>query len=99
MKLVTFIFVFLTLALSSVPCSDRVNETVNSIQAENHSDHSGDGCTPFCTCACCGIAIPFDVLVFEDENFNPSVTTHTFRYETNFSQGYITTIWHPPAVG
>ncbi len=87
----------MTLVLSSVPCSDEVNETDNSIQAENHSDHSEDECTPFCTCACCGIAIPFEVLFFEDIHINTSVISHTFRYQTNFTQGYITSIWHPPA--
>ena len=70
MKFIGLIFAFLTLVLSSVPCSDGVNETANTIQTENHSEHSGDGCSPFCTCACCGIDIPFEVLVFEDENVN-----------------------------
>ena len=99
MKLVTLIFAFLILALSSVPCSDTVNETDNTVQTENHSDHSDDGCTPFCTCACCGIAIPFEVLIFENENLNVTIISHTFKYKTEFTQGFITSIWHPPTVG
>lgn len=99
MKLVTLILAIITLASSSIPCSDGVNETANTIQTENHSEHSGDGCSPFCTCACCGIAIPFEVLVFEDENVNAIIVSHRFNHENLFTQGYITSIWHPPAVG
>ena len=99
MKFLTLIFAFLILALSSVPCSDKVNETDNTVQTENHSDHSDDGCTPFCTCACCGIAIPFEVLVFEDKNVNTIMVSHHFKYENLFTQDFITSIWHPPALG
>ena len=98
MKLVTLILTIITLASSSIPCSDGVNETANTIQTENHSEHSGDGCSPFCTCACCGIAIPFEVLVFEDENFNTVIVSHHFNHKDLFTQGYITSIWHPPAI-
>lgn len=99
MKYLTHIFAVITLALSTVPCTDGINETADTFQTENHSDHSDDGCTPFCTCACCGIAIPFEVLVFEDEPLNVPVIFHTFNYETLFTQGYTTSIWHPPSIG
>ena len=99
MKFIGLIFAFLTLVLSSVPCSDGVNETANTIQTENHIEHSSDGCSPFCTCACCGIDIPFEVLVFEDENVNAIIVSHRIIHENLFTQGYITSIWHPPAVG
>lgn len=99
MKILTLIFAFLILALSSFPCSDRVNENTDTIQAENHSDHSeGDVCTPFCICACCGIALSFEVLIFENENLNITVNSHTFNYKTKFTQGYNASIWHPPTV-
>jgi hypothetical protein len=97
-KLLTLIFAVLTLALSTVPCTDGINETADTFQTENHSDHSDDGCTPFCTCACCGIAIPFEVLVFENEQLNITLISHTFNYENLFTQGYANSIWHPPAV-
>ena len=98
MKFVTLIFAVITLALSSVPCSDEVIETTDAVQTENHSDHSDDGCTPFCICTCCGIAIPFEVLVFDDENVNTIMVSHHFNHENLFTQGYITSIWHPPAI-
>ena len=98
MKFITLILAITTLVLSSVPCSDEVIETNDTFQTENHSDHSDDECTPFCTCACCGIAIPFKVLVFEDENVNTIIVSHRFNHENLFTPGYITSIWHPPAV-
>ncbi|WP_298782428.1 DUF6660 family protein [uncultured Polaribacter sp.] len=99
MKYLTLIFAVITLALSTVPCTDGINETADTFQTENHSDHSDDGCTPFCTCACCGIAIPFEVFVFEDEQLNTTLISHSFNYENLFTQGFITSIWHPPAIG
>ena len=99
MKFLTLIFAVITLVLSTVPCSDGMIETADTFQTENHSDHSDDGCTPFCTCACCGIAIPFEVLVFENEQLNITLISHTFNYENLFTQGYANSIWHPPAIG
>ena len=97
MKLLALIFSFLTLTLSTVPCFDSLNEITDTFQTEeNHSDHSEDGCTPFCACSCCGITIAFGILVFDYEIFNTYVN-HAFKYKTNYKQDYITSIWHPPA--
>ncbi len=41
----------------------------------------------------------FEVLVFEDEIVNAIIVSHRIIHENLFTQGYITSIWHPPAVG
>ncbi len=100
MKLLAIIFAFLILALSTIPCSDNGQEATDAIHSEKHDHDLGeDGCTTFCSCSCCGIAIPFEVLffLFEGNNSNGTIVFHNFWYLTNFTKGYITSIWHPPA--
>ena len=99
MKFLTLIVAFLVLILSAVvPCPDRVSETADTLQTENHKDHSEeDGCTSFCTCFCCDIVIPFEVIGFDSQIVNTMEILHHFNHENLFTQGYITSIWHPPA--
>jgi len=98
MKTLTFILALFILALSFVPCSDGIYEDDSITQTENHSDHSNDDCTTFCTCACCGIAIPFEVMVFENEDVNIKIMSHRFNFDNLYTQGFITSVWQPPAV-
>lgn len=98
MKLLIVILAFFVFGLSTIPCTDGISEDDNITLTENHSDHSQDDCTPFCTCTCCGIAIPFKVMVFEDEDLNIKIISHHFNLNDLYTQGFITSVWQPPAV-
>lgn len=98
MKLITLILALFILVLSSIPCSDGINKDDTTVQIENHSDHSNDDCTLFCTCACCGIAIPFVAMNFEDEDINVKIISHNFKFDNLYTQDFITSVWQPPAV-
>lgn len=98
MRFIALTIAVLTLSLSLVPCSDSAQETVENIDKEQHSEHSDDKCSPFCICACCGIAISIENTIFEDRKTYAFNVSHYFTYQTNFTKGFSRLIWHPPAI-
>ena len=82
-----------------VPCGDKddCNELNHSemAQTNNHEEHSGEVCTPFCSCACCASH-------FISKDFHTTLqivavinTVYTVHKESKFSSAIIP-IWQPP---
>ncbi len=110
--LITLLAVFV-LALNWVPCSDAYNEcgstallshsTSDADQADphQHSDDHDDSCSPFCTCACCGVS--FTNLTF---NVKPSIQEDLPEYfekqfvarSISFQSSFFGNIWQPPKI-
>ncbi|MEI9955372.1 MAG: DUF6660 family protein [Ferruginibacter sp.] len=60
MKLLAILFSFYILLLPALPCRDskecNTDKQTVMIQPDNHDQHhhEDEGCSPFCSCACCG---------------------------------------------
>lgn len=88
--------------LAFKPCVDEsVGESgkVSSI-AHDESGHTGDLCSPFCICACCGAYILnyAPLSVFECKNVQSRISTSEPYYESVFFSRYIGSIWQPPQI-
>jgi len=96
-KLITLIFAFLILVLSSVPCSDEVGEIA---QTENHSDHDHeeDNCPPFCICACCGVNFSLQTDKFEMLTIVEVAASNNFYHNNVYTKGYVNAVWQPPSI-
>ena len=91
-----------------MPCTDihdmntSVGTELASISADEHSNcphEEQDFCSPFCDCACCGMAISFQKL------FNYTVKAHSiilpvvsenFAYQSPNSFQYLQGVFQPP---
>jgi hypothetical protein len=92
-------------ALAVMPCSDSdtcEKEGISQIGIDHQSNHdhsedSGDLCTPFCSCTCCGcsgfvIHVPyFDII--GSRLISPRSST---IYQSNFVSTYFYSFWQPP---
>jgi hypothetical protein len=87
------------LALVFVPCGDKddCNEMNHTeiARANDHEEHSGEVCTPLCSCACCASH-------FLNDEFQPTReivavihTVHTLHRESKITSAIIS-IWQPP---
>jgi hypothetical protein len=89
-----------------MPCKDNMACTINTTEVivdatTNHHDnhqHEDEGCSPFCTCACCGQVCyinfqPFNVAVITPSKHAAQrfVYTNTFLPSSLFGN-----IWQPP---
>ncbi|WP_367890608.1 hypothetical protein [Sinomicrobium kalidii] len=90
------------LVLAVTPCADTAEPDPHGLAlVETHSDLDNTTvghmeCTPFCTCACCGIVISVENLpVYPDfrtvENF-----TDNFPLHTSFPREYHHSVLQPP---
>lgn len=104
MKFFWLFFSFYVLFLSVLPCSDRVEcadharmENSQNTDHQNHK-HETELCSPFCTCACCGVTIvyvPNISLPLKnsiEQQYIPLISLYTFHYA---SADY-GSIWQPP---
>lgn len=93
------LFCIYFIALVIVPCGDKddCNEINHSeiSQTTNHKEHSGEVCTPFCSCACCAAH-------FLSNELEPTLnivaiinTLQTVHKESKISSAVIA-IWQPP---
>lgn len=106
MKTFTFILSIYIAALAVVPCSDgmdlNTHKLTTDVSIEHHDhnddDHEEDGCSTFCSCACCGtsLIIPANQLVAQSES--ALVTKHVFYYSAEYSYDFNLGIWHPPSL-
>jgi hypothetical protein len=106
MKFFWLFFSILLLTLSVLPCGDTIecndNTRTEIAQQDNHEkhNHNSELCSPFCSCACCGIAVSqfipvkfeFKKLVFVE------IVKHQTFYKFNFSSINICHIWQPPKI-
>ncbi|WP_309922238.1 MULTISPECIES: DUF6660 family protein [unclassified Arcicella] len=110
MKIYSVILSMYILVLACLPCGD-VNDcnkvsgdTHYSLSKTNHTEHTEDTetCSPFCTCACCGMNIAFrfylPTLTIENESsFYTGKTIIVYKNESPLSNFY-GNIWQPPKV-
>ena len=94
---ILFFIYFLELVV--VPCGDKddCNEVNHSeiAQGNNHDKHSGEVCTPFCSCACCAshfISKDFQTTVHFIALIN---TVYPVQKVSKISSAIIP-IWQPP---
>jgi len=93
------LFCIYFIALVIVPCGDKddCNEINHSeiAQTTDHEEHSGEVCTPFCSCACCAAH-------FLNNELEPTLnivavinSVYTVHKESKISSAVIA-IWQPP---
>lgn len=93
------------MALSIVPCSDEAThvgadadniECLSKNHSHDHSDHTEDDCTPFCTCICCGSVMSMPTTYHLDDPQLAIIKTKLLPYNFNYSFSYNLGVWHPP---
>jgi hypothetical protein len=102
MKWIGFLMSVYMLALSFFPCGD-VSEcdvqrlvSISAASDHQHHSHSGEQCTPFCTCSCCAVSVvlkqvsPFELRPFK--HISPSYSFYRPSHCEEISVG----IWQPP---
>ena len=98
MKWTPFILCLYILALSVTPCTDGSNDACKEkVEHHDHSEDEDDGCTPFCSCSCCGSLFTFS----DVERYFKSSTDISERiefYSSHYFGSFLEEIWHPPAV-
>jgi hypothetical protein len=107
MKNFWLIFSVFLLSLSVYPCSDNEEcETVVKTEiskTNNHEkhDHDSEQCTPFCTCACCGVH-PLQAqyaLTTSKKKFSiPEKKERLSFYSFIYNKKIILNIWQPPKI-
>ncbi|NND76986.1 MAG: hypothetical protein HKN39_02240 [Flavobacteriales bacterium] len=109
MRILSFILAILFFGISALPCADseaevqQMSEThIHISDTESDHSHSGnenhkDGCSPFCICSCCGMAITIPPVV--DSECTPFFATidHRTIWLTDNSFAHLTAVWQPPA--
>lgn len=112
MNLFCYIFSLYYLALSCLPCTDNEHEVLppqyqiesisqNDHDHENHS-HCNDICSPFCSCACCGMTISFQSTINYTTEFQLIVlpiVSENFSYQSPNSLQYLQGVFQPPQIG
>ena len=101
MRQLALILSIFILTLSTVPCSDGMDcneQGVDLNDDHTNHEHNEDTCTPFCSCACCGIAgivlsAP-KLFVISQEGYN--YTTFITQYNSDFISSYFYSFWQPP---
>lgn len=112
MRITSFILSILFLGISVLPCTDGMEqehlegdiavEHVTHSHAdaehehEDHGDHE-DGCSPFCSCSCCGIAITMPPIGEEQRKVDHALNDHRSIWIEDISIEVHSDIWHPPA--
>lgn len=98
----TILLSLYVLALAVTPCGDTLVPDPHDLTlSEVHYDmESGDGhhtgCTPLCTCACCGIIVSIEDLPVY---FTPEISEYyldNFPLPHSFLRGYNHTVLQPP---
>lgn len=109
LKIVHFILTIYLLGLSLMTCSDAEihSSAPNSgfeLAHDGEGTHShnkeGDMCSPFCSCACCGVQIVNNMTVL---NLNFPVLTEQPvpqipHYTPVFASSFSGSIWQPPQI-
>lgn len=80
-------------------CADKANATAVST-ASDHSDHEDEeeGCTPFCSCICCGHILTPNIAE-QKPTLIPTDPTkkQTFFYKNiSLAADFFGNIWQPP---
>lgn len=101
MKWIARILALYMLVLSCLPCNDSTECSNNSdtsiVAGAQHSDHSNhpENCTPFCSCACCGIHITQLSEAIFIAAPHQLITQHSL-YKPAYIPATYYNIWQPP---
>ncbi|MBA5792545.1 hypothetical protein H1R17_07250 [Flavobacterium sp. xlx-214] len=104
MRFITMLLALFFAFLVTMPCtdgSDHANETAHThCKAHNHSsDEHVDTCSPFCSCACCGIHLmvaDYSIYHFKT-NVSPTYA-EIVTYQPQNELGIVHGIWQPPKI-
>ncbi|MEO6175008.1 MAG: DUF6660 family protein [Flavobacterium circumlabens] len=109
MKIISFILTIYMLSLSGISCADTymynsVSKSAHLTQS-NHNEgasHKGekDLCSPFCSCACCGIQV---VSNLNDASFDfplniKEISPKVSQYQSILISSFTGSIWQPPQI-
>ncbi|MFV0531154.1 MAG: DUF6660 family protein [Flavobacteriales bacterium] len=103
MKYFIYILSLFILALAVQPCQDSTDRDRGSYEqqsdAHHHEEHQ-DTCSPFCSCACCGMVSPEIKWVLHNtsEELPDFKITHKSYYKNLYFKEFIESIIHPPIV-
>jgi hypothetical protein len=107
-KFFFFIMAIYMLLLPAVPCSDVHKNSIENKQTElahnqghNHEQDAGDGCSPFCTCSCCSIAViahSFKPFEFETITTTFPIVAKFALCDIAFVSNFFGNIWQPPKI-
>ncbi|MEO8516634.1 MAG: DUF6660 family protein [Flavobacterium sp.] len=107
MKHFWMLFSLFLIALTVLPCSDSIEckdtSKITVSENSNHEkhNHESEQCSPFCTCACCGITIyKFQTASISfKENLDFYVQKKELsHYSFNYNKKIILKIWQPPKI-
>ena len=109
MRILAFIFAILFFGISTLPCTDNEDATTEVAEGHvhttdvagdhDHSDHEdhSDGCSPFCICSCCGVAITMPPLSDSQYTEFSDEIEHSAVWLGDVSFAHLTSVWQPPA--
>ncbi|TBR20264.1 MAG: hypothetical protein EPO57_00605 [Chitinophagaceae bacterium] len=106
MKVFALIFSFYILALSLLPCTDKMGsnylsgQTTSTLVTTDHGDCQEDieTCPPFCVCACYGQTYNGEYFYTEvPKNFN-TASQQFFAHNSSFVSAVFFNIWQPPKI-
>ncbi|OXA69058.1 hypothetical protein B0A67_20080 [Flavobacterium aquidurense] len=109
MKILSFILTFYLLSLSGITCADTeaYSAVIKSteISQSNHNDsnsHKGerDLCSPFCSCACCGIQVVnnLNTISFDFPANIQEISPKVSQYQSILISSFTGSIWQPPQI-
>ncbi|WP_244307383.1 DUF6660 family protein [Flavobacterium fluviatile] len=109
MKIFSFILTIYLLSLSAITCADADMYSSVSKSAEisqsNHNEgtsHKGetDLCSPFCSCACCGIQVVnnLNAISFDFPVIIPEIPPKVSQYQSILISSFTGSIWQPPQI-
>ncbi len=90
------------LVLQIMPCNDSCSSEIHEFtlsieQAQDHHEHEGNLCTPFCFCTCCATpVIIYQIVNVKVENSNN--ISYSEYIQPNLSH-FSHAIWQPPKIG
>lgn len=104
MKCLAVILSLYFAVLAVQPCADDQPEVARSymeMAAADGHEHASDLCSPFCSCACCGVHVLGQEFTFSlavgtpvRENFD----TLPSAYQSRLHSAYFGSIWQPPQI-
>ncbi|MGS2741417.1 DUF6660 family protein [Sinomicrobium sp. M5D2P17] len=101
-KVLTILLSLYVLALSVTPCSDTVTPdphdgSLKEVHCDVDSTDVGHlDCTPFCTCACCGIVISLEALPVYPDFKTVGNYTDNFPLHYSLPREYHHSVLQPP---
>jgi hypothetical protein len=105
MKMFWFIFSIYLALLSVFPCSDKFEfdskptETQTFFSSTTEHQHETEQCSPFCSCACCGISttnLQKVKFTFRDRKIIVDKIQLFSLYKFRYFEEISSSIWQPP---